>query len=1535
MSISARRSHRGDDYQVAVAVHWLIKLLIEKNIKTVEVEILALSDETALATVDDIIITFDDNRIHFIQAKKNHPDHREWAISDNQMREELRKALNQTLNRKNAQVEFWSHSPFSNLTKLIESHSDYFTYQVFEEQAPQTLRSALADLSQAIGLPQVEAFTWSRILAIGPHLNTSQWEERNLQELYLYTTDSTTALEVLERMVRRHQSLVPSPIRREEVVKELEKRQVSVLQRSIHLTPQEMADHFASASGPLMSWPSAFPDGQWIQRPELDRLLSRITSQNHSVTLLLGDPGSGKSALLARLGKSLQASSVVFLAIKADQLSEEVDDRASLSKFLELPDDIVTCVRMLARSQPVVIMIDQLDALAELMVQRPGRLRVLLQLVRDLSDQANAHIIASCRAFEHRHDQRLRTIDAEALILQPPEWELVAEVLRSHGILADAWSESIRNDLRNPQTLDLFLQLTEQTDSISLLQGYHQMLDALWSRHVLCDTSGNRRAAAIAVASMMAEREAMWLPKSRFDAFSQAIDQLIAAGILITNHSQLSFRHQTLFEFVRARDFLERHGRLTDAVLSRQQSVRIRPLLWHSLGYMRSVDPFAYEHELESLWDTDLRPHLRRLMIDFMGQMQTPRTIEIKLILQIANSPKWQSRVLESTADSVGWFNCFQKHLLPKVMMLQPEEAKRCLPIFAAQADSEPDAIRNLIDRYWIHNERYALLANFVLEKLPQWSIDDADRLATIASRPSIELWSIVLMALRLSETLPEHAPRIIRIWSTRSKREQEPTDSAATVQPLPVLTNHEFHELPTIAKAAPAAFLTELWEWLLGMVQKQDAGYDDAAMFRRGPYNLDFWDEEDQHRELPVIDAFASAIEGLATSNPEKFIEFANQHAAIDQMIIQRLLARGMKVIATSRPEAVADFLLADRRRLLLGSFDQPSSDTKNLIRSAMPYLGQPKRLAIESMILGWSRWPSKPDNDAKTRFNRQKRNRELRLCLLRAIPVDYLSDTLRKHISEETRAVGEIKERNRRTLGMTEIGSPISAEQMNLAQDEHILSIFRELDDTQDWRITSYRRRPLSRSGGSIQAGRELEKLTKLDPPRGVRIALQLEPGKNEIPAGHVIRALSEDASNSALLYELIGNLVAKGFNSRGFVSDVAAAVQNASKSVYPPDQILAMLITWLRDAPQLDTANSDELTEATKDYAIDDSRSFLWGGMMMVHEPAGNFRLLSAVSHLLIHAEPPNVETWICVLEEHLQKREDWRVWAGIWFHLLNLHLIEIDQAVKFIDALLSLYPEMFVSRQGALLLGYIQRWAPSADVHRWIERVASWCSQPADQLVGEISTLHAFATSGCAWSMAIVDSACTTSPVISEARRLGMAFAIAELWMEPAFRHAAHPRLIALLRIGSMPVLRALSRVFEPESFDADQYCLELMDLIIERPEIGATNIDRISLCLLKMAPHAPEQICRATLLLLNTSYSSDTGSTKNYLAGEIFVQIALTLQEQRGDVLKMAADLFERLLELRIPYADEMLLDLDKRTTNHRPTTRFRHKRKLK
>lgn len=244
------------------------------------------------------------------------------------------------------------------------------------------------------------------------------------------------------------------------------------------------ARDLADASRPLLAWPKLLGNGKWLDRDELRVLQQFVSGAGRSVALLTGAPGTGKSALLARLAEECLRGGIPVLAIKADTLPTSVDSEDGLAAALGLAG-VQRDLRQLARGRTTVVLLDQLDALATIVDLKGGRLNVLLNLVRQLRDEPNVRIICSCRTFERNHDARLQSLDAEMIELSLPSWDAVASVLSEVGIESRHWPDDRRNLLRYPQWLKVFVEHLRDVGESSVFRSYQALLEELWRRYVL------------------------------------------------------------------------------------------------------------------------------------------------------------------------------------------------------------------------------------------------------------------------------------------------------------------------------------------------------------------------------------------------------------------------------------------------------------------------------------------------------------------------------------------------------------------------------------------------------------------------------------------------------------------------------------------------------------------------------------------------------------------------------------------------------------------------------------------------------------------------------------------------------------------------------------------------------------------------------------------------------------------------------------------------------------------------------------------
>lgn len=1302
--------------------------------------------------------------------------------------------------------------------------------------------------------------------------------------------------------------------------------------------PQRLFDPLRRASRDLLDWPTTLPGGDWLDRPELATLCEGLQTDESSTTLLLGEPGCGKSALLARLGTKMQDAGWPVLGIKADLLPEDTLSPQALSAYLELPQTVLATVRALAVERPVLVLIDQLDALADLVVQHSSRLRLLLNLIRDLDELPNVHVVASCRVFEQRHDPSLRNLDASVLRLDLPAWEEVARMLVARGIQTGAWNAEIRETLRSPHALFLYLELIEGTAEPSLEGGFHGMLEVLWQRKVLGSADGAAKATLLrTVAEVMAEREKLWLPLAQFEPQFQSIQALQATGLLVGTEgdARIGFRHQTLYEFVRAKTFLAESGSLTANVLARQASLRMRPQLWHALVHLRRVDPDHYQDELRLLWTAELRPHLRMLLIEFIGMQSAPFLGERHLAFENFDDEWFRRRFLNVAVGSAGWFEALRLTHLPQLMTGPAADTYNAQALLDRALAFAPDAVIALLDSHWLpHADKdepsWRVLAwGSTAPRDASW----VDRLIRLASRMNLASSAISHAVGIVSQVLPEEAPRLLAAWMGAQWRRPKPTAADPNEDDVKntaaLLEGRDLYDIPAIAEAAPGAFIAALWPLFVDMLATVAAApHAFVVGYRESLAIVDQLDEDDADARLerPFLEAMAKAITGWASAEPKAFMRFVSDHADSDSMLVHRLLTKGLASIAALEPEAALDYLCGDTRRLILGSYSDRHRNSRELIGAVVPHLDAEQFARLENAIVGWHYYFSAPqDDDADTRLRRLRWNREHRLRLLRTLPKDRLSPSSRLLLQQEERAFPNVTDHDVWMRGGV-VESPVSHEQMQKAKDEHILNLFAELTEDSGWDERHQRMR-----GGLRDAGSALARMAEADPNRAVRLIRSLPFERSEIPVENVIRVLIKAGYGRNETYALIEEFVDKGHTGERFRDACVSAIEAAVDREHPlPEKLINLMESWLASVDPKSQEVSGDKPECEM------SNSVLWhsGGMYIV--PNGNHPFLSALSAACLYREPPWMDRWLEILEAHLERTESPRVWASIgWRYLRWLHLADRDRAQSFLDRLFAQYPSLLGTKLGVHLMAYLQHWIAPEYARRWLE-IMEQADDCGAQGFGEVLMLRHALHPDEPWIRERIDTLLTSMDATSLDQRVGLTHAVVHLWAEPEHRNRVHADLLRLLASAEEDIGKALGHLFWSDGLMADLQTQEVFDTLLSNlPLLKRSQADRLAEHLEALVSFDPARVAALAHALLDQAGESmgNLGSSW-YMTSEPLLAVALALQDMDEPHRSTGLALFERMLEYNLPEARNLTLDLDRRMPNAeapRPPRRRRRK----
>ena len=1322
------------------------------------------------------------------------------------------------------------------------------------------------------------------------------------------------------------------------------------------------------ASRDLLAWPQTLPGGgEWIDRPELGQLLSLLLERASSTTAVVGLPGAGKSALMAALGHAMLERGWPVLAIKADLLDPGVTTEANLQARLSLSEKPSVILERLAKLRPVVLLIDQLDALAGYLDVSTGRLSVLLNLVRRLGRIENVHIVLSARAFEYEHDVRLRVISAESLSLELPAWSQILAVLEGKGIRAAGWPADAQEVMRSPQALATYLQLEGRAESEPFVT-YQAMLERLWSERILAGEQGARRAQlAYDIADRMAEEESLWLASARFDSQRTDVDTLIALGVLTTYGSggSIGFTHQTLLDFALARGFAQSRGRLSRYVLERQTSLFLRPKLWAALSYLRAVERPTYEVELETIWlSPGLRRHLWHLLIDFIGQQSAPTDREALLMEKALQQPENRALGFRALTGSAGWFQRFANGFIANAMSEAGSVADLTVGVLIPAWSFAADTVAQLIASRWAPDPTNDGRAWTVIASCPEWTDAVLDLAIKIVRRTEIAPFHINFTISTIGVGQPQMALRLARARLDREIAIAQKHAAELAQEPKPeledpgaamawdlrqnprgslrqLIDNNDWDALPALAEKSPNGFLDELWAWYLELFEtlRHYEGPCEGLLGYALSYDGDYRFEGEHSLGLPepaLLAAVRTAVEGFAAVNPDAFMAWMKQQETVDATPVHRLFAHTL----ASHPETFAqralDYLLEDPRRFHLGSIEDSMSTTKRLIEAVSPYWLEADIARFEATVAQYAPPPRPGLEDPAARRSWRHIVRRVQLGLLRALPRHRTSAAIRRKIAEESRVFPDGR-LGVQFSGARIIGSIMSADAISRASDDDVIKAFQTLPDATEWsHPTDWEK------GGNIQLAREFASFAKTEPERARRLIARFQPDFGARAAGNALMAMAETGDAEAIT-RLFLDLAARGFDGEEYRGSAARAVEGlANRGCHIGAEVADVLERWL--ATPVPPTSADEVVapsqddEAPIDPGVQSDRdaggitkqdanvhSVVWDSGGISFLPGGQYPLLEALICVRLARKEP--ERLIETLFDSLSRMDDPKIWQALLNIFVYLQPGEHDRRAEFLTTVFDRFPELIGTTEAARLLAQVHWWAPDM-VRRQLERWRRVSDAHVLQAYGELVALVAIQQPDVPWPHALLEEIEGVENLVHA--RVGAAFSAVNVWTELKFRETATGLISRLLKRRERGVWIAVFDLFRlVGELTPEPQTVILVEVIAEHmafaPPLGGTFVVEQLATLL---PHQAPLVARIAQGLVNL-WKDELADIRTSIAATApqLVDLAVTLHRLGPETREMGTSLFEQLVEMDAYLARQTLDEIDSRFRSERRVAR--------
>ncbi|MBW4490345.1 MAG: ATP-binding protein [Trichocoleus desertorum ATA4-8-CV12] len=735
MSLAGKRSSQGDEYQLRVALHWLIRLLEDDSIRGIQVNSTGIPEMNFQVTVDDIVILFEEERACFIQAKKNQSDHEAWRFSDKTLQKELQKACKQLELSQNSEVKFYSRSPFGEVKSLVEACKNFPDYFAFTHNAPKNQLEALKHLSKIFERSEEVAFSLAQRLGFGPTNEFEDWDQQNQSALDRILPRAELAMPLLERYLVSHETNLRDSrhlITREDILAELNRHGLSLAPK---LSEAEICRTFELASNIGRHWPRTI-DNKSIVRTELSKVIELI-EQGSRVILLSDRPGSGKTCVLLDLADYIERPSCSWslLFIKGDQFTD-VDNEQDLS-VRGLPTDIVGQCARLASYRKVVVIIDSLDVLS--LSRQHSALKVFLGLVDRLEKVDGVTVIAGCRSFDLQYDPLLRGRSWQHTVyLQPLDFDAVVKsFLVSWGINPDSINLELKRLLSSPQNLKMYEKLAKLGRALNPSSTY-ELYDSFVEEVVVQNPNlGNGAMTALQdMAKYFVKHRSQSCHKETFRCSEDVVRRLISQEVLWSPvPGTLSFSHQTLIDCLVVRATLAERKTLAQFILEYPQLPFIRPVVRAFFFFLRTHEPSKFRHQVwEVLSHTEVAYHVKRLICQSLAEIE-PGAEDWRLLRRIFQSYPDLFRRLFASVHGNAWFQILQKYWLPEVKALQEREGwlrQFCWQL-GAWANQYPTEVIKLwqeaIVCQWIDNQHIVEIICHGLDKFNAWSTQDIQSL--------------------------------------------------------------------------------------------------------------------------------------------------------------------------------------------------------------------------------------------------------------------------------------------------------------------------------------------------------------------------------------------------------------------------------------------------------------------------------------------------------------------------------------------------------------------------------------------------------------------------------------------------------------------------------------------------------------------------------------------------------------------------------------------------------------------------------------
>lgn len=369
--------------------------------------------------------------------------------------------------------------------------------------------------------------------------------------------------------------------------------------------------------------------------------------REHGEVLVVGQGGTGKSALVAEIARLARSQGTAVFLVRASSFNLE-DDLAAIQARLPIRESLMVALRRVASLVPCLVIVDQLDSASSTPL-----FNNLLGLIGMAAELENVQVLVACRTWQAEKEPELGRLTlprVESLPLTPAE---AGNQLRRLGLTSP--SPVLADLASNLLSLSLIAELVQVGEDVSSITG---KID-LWHRYrrSVEDREGPAAlhdAVALARESLASGEREFPMPPSA----SQSGDRLVGRGVLVPSRGEtFRFRHQELHDYVYAWDAALRR-RITGREVEEEIGERLcrGVLRWMLVMYQAEMRELGVRLLGEVLLGTGWQFYTRAELLDVLLEIESPGD-DIAGIVVRATEDGPLAEYFFSRLEAPGWFD--------------------------------------------------------------------------------------------------------------------------------------------------------------------------------------------------------------------------------------------------------------------------------------------------------------------------------------------------------------------------------------------------------------------------------------------------------------------------------------------------------------------------------------------------------------------------------------------------------------------------------------------------------------------------------------------------------------------------------------------------------------------------------------------------------------------------------------------------------------------------------------------------------------